>query len=87
MRARAPDPAPPPRAQSPSALARSPDQEGRSRVGMSFNSRRQALVGLFVGSFALMMFSHQPIMWSVLVISVGTLTLSDFMFFEDTEFW
>lgn len=54
---------------------------------MSFNSRRQALVGLFVGSFALMMFSHQPIMWSVLVISVGTLTLSDFMFFEDTEFW
>jgi hypothetical protein len=26
-------------------------------------------------------------MWSVLVVSVGTLTLADFMFFEDTEFW
>lgn len=54
---------------------------------MAFNSRRKVEVGLSVGSFALMMFSHQPLMWSVLVISLWSLTLSDFMFFEDTEFW
>lgn len=51
------------------------------------NPRRNVEVALTVGSFALMMFSHQPLMWSVLVISLGSLTLSDFMFFEDAEFW
>jgi len=54
---------------------------------MAFNSRRQSLVGVGVASTALMLFSHQPLMWSVLVISIWTLTLADFMFFEDTEFW
>jgi hypothetical protein len=51
------------------------------------NTRRYALVYSTLGALFLNCCSLYWTMWSVLTMSLFMLTITDFMFFEDSEFW
>lgn len=51
------------------------------------NTRRYVLVYLFFATLFMNCASCYWTMWSVATMSVFMLMLTDFMFFEDSEFW
>ena len=65
-----------------------PDTRGARAMAFGLiNTRRYVLVYLFFATAFMNAASIYPTMWSVATMSVFMLMLTDFMFFEDNEFW